>query len=94
MTNKEKELNAKSTETLEENVYALELCIFETGCQLESEYALEGLGKEHIEKTDKDFDLEDELSLMKKILKERYALQGLNEFGQKPRTLEDQELPF
>ena len=69
---------------------------FETRSQLEGEYALEGLGSWHIPKTDADFELDSELAKMKYILKERFASEGLDEYGNKPRTTCDypNPLPF
>ena len=83
MTNK---FETITTEDLEERLSSLQLYIFETRCQLECEYGLEGLGSWHIQKTDKDFEQDREVAQMKYILKERYASEGLDEFGREPRN--------
>ena len=89
------EFETISTEGLEEMLSSLEEHIFETRSQLEGEYALEGLGSWHIQKTDADFEQAREVAQMQYLLKERYASEGLDEFGREPRTIEDhQELPF
>ena len=89
------EFETISTEGLEEMLSSLEEHIFETRSQLEGEYALEGLGSWHIQKTEEDFEQDREVAQMKYILKERYASEGLDEFGREPRTIEDQQdFPF
>ena len=92
MSNKFKTI---STEDLEERLSSLQEHIFETRSQLEGEYSLEGLGSWNIQKTDKDFEQDSEVAQMKYVLKERYASEGLDEFGREPRTIEDQQdFPF
>ena len=89
------EFETISTEGLEEMLSSLEEHIFETRSQLEGEYSLEGLGSWHIQKTEEDFEQDREVAQMKYILKERYASEGLDEFGREPRTIEDQQdFPF
>lgn len=88
-------LETMSTEDLEERLSNLQEHIFETRSQLEGEYSLEGLGSWHIQKTDKDFEQAQEVAQMQYLLKERYAAEGLDEFGREPRTIEDQQdYPF
>jgi hypothetical protein len=80
------EFKKMSNEDLEERLSSLQEHIFETRSQLEGEYSLEGLGSWHIQKTDKDFEQDREVAQMEYILKERYASEGLDEFGREPRN--------
>jgi hypothetical protein len=91
----ENKYESESTEDLVEMLSNLEEHIFETQSQLEGEYALEGLSSWHIQKSDADFELDSEVAQMKNVLKERFASEGLDEFGREPRTIEDQQdYPF